>query len=47
VRRRRRLAWLGWSAAVLLGVLLMAGSVLYYVTTSNQSLEATRASEQR
>lgn len=32
VRRRRRMAWLGWSAAFLLGVLLMSGSVIYYYT---------------
>jgi len=30
VRRRRRLAWLGWGAALLASVLMMAGSVAYY-----------------
>jgi len=30
VRRRRRLAWLAWSAACALGVLIMSGSVAYY-----------------
>ncbi|MGD0437110.1 MAG: Wzz/FepE/Etk N-terminal domain-containing protein [Bryobacteraceae bacterium] len=30
VRRRRRLAWLAWSAACALGVLVMSGSVVYY-----------------
>lgn len=33
VRRRRRLGWLAWSAAVLLGVLMMSGSVIYYYTS--------------
>jgi polysaccharide chain length determinant protein (PEP-CTERM system associated) len=33
VRRRRRMAWLGWSAAFLVGVLLMSGAVIYYYTT--------------
>lgn len=32
VRRRRRMAWLGWSAAFLIGVLLMSGAVVYYYT---------------
>ncbi len=32
VRRRRRLAWLGWSSAVVLGVLAMALAVFYYYT---------------
>lgn len=30
VRRKRRLAWLAWSAASLLGAAAMTGSVLYY-----------------
>ena len=30
VRRRRRMAWLGWTAAFLVGVLLMSGAVVYY-----------------
>ncbi|MBI5282333.1 MAG: hypothetical protein HY858_11675 [Candidatus Solibacter usitatus] len=33
VRRRRRMGWLAWTAAFLLGVLLMAGSVIYYYTS--------------
>lgn len=33
VRRRRRLGWLAWSAAILLGVLMMSGSVIYYYTS--------------
>jgi uncharacterized protein involved in exopolysaccharide biosynthesis len=31
-RRRRRIGWLAWSTAVVCGVTLMAGSVLYYYT---------------
>lgn len=30
LRRRRRFGWLMWAAALLLGILLMAGSVTYY-----------------
>ena len=33
VRRRRRLTWLGWSAASVVSVLLMAGAVIYYITS--------------
>jgi polysaccharide chain length determinant protein (PEP-CTERM system associated) len=33
VRRRRRMAWLAWSGAFLLGVLMMAGSAIYYYTS--------------
>ena len=33
VRRRRRLAWLGWTTACLASALLMAGSVVYYIST--------------
>ncbi|HPT27893.1 MAG TPA: GNVR domain-containing protein, partial [Bryobacteraceae bacterium] len=33
VRRRRRLGWLAWAAALLLGILLMTGSVVYYYTS--------------
>lgn len=33
VRRRRRLAWLAWSTACLVGIMIMAGSVFYYFTT--------------
>lgn len=35
VRRQRRLAWLGWTAAFALGALLMAGAVVYYYTTKS------------
>jgi len=35
VRRRRRMAWLGWSAAFLIGVLLMSGAVIYYYTAKS------------
>ncbi|MBL8230710.1 MAG: hypothetical protein JNL98_19615 [Bryobacterales bacterium] len=30
VRRRRRLAWLAWSTACIVGVLIMSGSMYYY-----------------
>lgn len=30
VRRRRRLAWLGWSTACIVGALIMSGSMYYY-----------------
>ncbi|MGA2185241.1 MAG: Wzz/FepE/Etk N-terminal domain-containing protein [Bryobacteraceae bacterium] len=33
VRRRRRLAWLAWSTACLLGAVIMSGSVVYYYAT--------------
>jgi len=33
VRRRRRLAWLGWTTACLVGAVIMAGSVVYYYVT--------------
>ncbi len=32
VRRRRRLAWLAWSTSCLLAIVVMAGSVYYYVS---------------
>lgn len=32
IRRRRRLSWLAWSAACLVGLLLMTGSVMYYLS---------------
>src|SRR5947209_16151416 len=35
VRRRRRLAWLGWTTACLASAVIMAGSVVYYYTTKN------------
>ncbi len=34
VRRRRRLAWLGWTTACLAAAVLMAGSVAYYIFTT-------------
>lgn len=33
VRRRRRIAWLGWTIAILVGIALMATSVIYYYAT--------------
>lgn len=33
VRRRRRIAWLGWTVGVLAGIVLMAASVIYYYAT--------------
>ena len=33
VKRRRRLAWLAWSTACLLGVMIMSSSVAYYYAT--------------
>jgi drug/metabolite transporter (DMT)-like permease len=30
VRRRRRMAWLLWSAACFVGILIMSGSIAYY-----------------
>ncbi len=33
VRRRRRLAWLAWSTACLVGIMIMSGSVFYYYAT--------------
>lgn len=33
VRRRHRLAWLGWTTACLAGAVIMAGSVVYYYVT--------------
>lgn len=32
VRRRRRIAWLAWALALLVGLLMMAGAVFYYYT---------------
>jgi drug/metabolite transporter (DMT)-like permease len=32
VRRRRRIAWLAWALAVLVGALMMAGAIFYYYT---------------
>lgn len=33
VRRRKRLAWLGWTTASLAAVIIMSGSVVYYYVT--------------
>jgi polysaccharide chain length determinant protein (PEP-CTERM system associated) len=33
VRRRKRLGWLAWSTAGLVGVIIMSGSVVYYYAT--------------
>jgi len=33
VRRRRRLAWLGWTTACLAAVVVISGSVVYYYVT--------------
>lgn len=33
VRRRRRLVWLAWSTACLVGILIMTGSVFFYYAT--------------
>jgi polysaccharide chain length determinant protein (PEP-CTERM system associated) len=33
VRRRKRLTWLAWSTALLLGIVIMAGAVFYYYAT--------------
>ncbi|HEX5430509.1 MAG TPA: GNVR domain-containing protein, partial [Bryobacteraceae bacterium] len=33
VRRRKRLAWLGWTTACLVAVIVMSGSVVYYYAT--------------
>jgi polysaccharide chain length determinant protein (PEP-CTERM system associated) len=36
VRRRRRMTWLAWATALLIGVLVMTGSVFYYYTYVNK-----------
>jgi polysaccharide biosynthesis transport protein len=33
VRRKRRLFWLAWSTAIIIGTLAMSGSVFYYLST--------------
>lgn len=38
VRRRRRIAWLGWTTACLVSVVTMAGSVAYYYLTHQVNL---------
>lgn len=33
VRRKRRLVWLAWSTAVIIGCILMSGSIYYHITS--------------
>jgi len=33
VRRKRRLTWLAWSTACILGILVMTSSIYYYYST--------------
>ena len=33
VRRRKRLTWLAWSTACLVGIVIMTGSAFYYYAT--------------
>jgi hypothetical protein len=33
IRRRKRLTWLAWSTACLVGIMIMTGSVFYYYAT--------------
>jgi len=33
VRRRRRLGWLAWSTACIVGIVIMSSSVVYYLST--------------
>jgi succinoglycan biosynthesis transport protein ExoP len=35
VRRKRRLVWLAWSSAVIVGITLMSGSMYYYMSSSS------------
>jgi len=30
VRRRKRMAWLGWTTSTLLAAILISGSIVYY-----------------
>jgi capsular polysaccharide biosynthesis protein len=34
VRRKRRLVWLAWSSAVIVGITLMSGSMYYYMSST-------------
>jgi uncharacterized protein involved in exopolysaccharide biosynthesis len=36
VRRKRRLAWLAWSSAIIIGSILMCGAVYYHFTVGTQ-----------
>jgi polysaccharide chain length determinant protein (PEP-CTERM system associated) len=38
VRRRRRIAWLGWTVSVILGIAMMAASVVYYYAKKSQGI---------
>jgi protein tyrosine kinase modulator len=38
VKRRRRIGWLGWSLALLLGIAIMSGSIIYYYVTTAQPI---------
>jgi uncharacterized membrane protein YgdD (TMEM256/DUF423 family) len=33
VRRKRRLVWLAWSSAIIIGMVLMSGSMYYYMSS--------------
>src|SRR5205823_893238 len=33
IKRRRRIAWMGWALACLAGVAIMSGSIIYYYAT--------------
>jgi len=35
VRRKRRLVWLAWSSATIIGITLMSGSMYYYMSSSS------------
>jgi hypothetical protein len=35
VRRRKRLTWLAWSTACLVGIVIMTGAVFFYYATKN------------
>jgi len=36
VRRKRRLAWLAWSSAIIVGTILMSGAMYYHFVLSAQ-----------
>jgi hypothetical protein len=38
VRRRRRISWLGWTISVILGLAMMAASVVYYYAKKSQGI---------
>jgi hypothetical protein len=39
VRRRRRLAWLGWTTTCLAAVVVMVGAIVYYYSTKGGGLQ--------